>query len=495
MSCGDSIKPILKKPLVDDIKVLPGQMVKTHSPCVETNAYNKAYLNSSVYSTSSISSSAFNSSASSSSHNLNNSKNGSLSSASCPFNNYQLNQSQQQQQHSLNSAADSSKQNSSYHMEMLNLMHPNEIADQLMNKDDLLQANLIEMKKLQETMNSLSLINKKQQLLNNTTTPSSYNTHNNNSEISTIASAISNLSQQIEERKNAIKQNFFNSYEVFQNKQQHQPQSGCATPQVYSAVGQTRAPHANFGHLPFEGSCNGSIEKRLSSSHLSDQQSAASTANDIRSEYNSAIYPISNSNYSGMQQTPTGVQNSFNGSSQQSLVSARNYFAESKAYQTTLTNKNDVNESGLKKETPAYDEDEDGQSDDDDEIDSNSPNVFGAVLNDFQNNKNWCQESRPQAALKPIEHFAASTDKSTYSINDDQHLLQKFNYVSLLLDDYCDKNTSLNTKALAFKYLKDGNASDNIKKSKYSPVLILLINQIILIIETCVKTFFLLNLK
>ena len=472
MSCADSIKPILKKPLVDDIKVLPGQMVKAHSPCVETNVYNKAYLNSSVYSTSSISSSAFNSSASSSSHNLNNSKNGSLSSASCPFNNYQFNQSQQQ--HSLNSAADSSKQNSSYHMEMLNLMHPNEIADQLMNKDDLLQANLIEMKKLQETMNSLSLINKKQQLLNNTTTPSSYNTHNNNSEISTIANAISNLSQQIEERKNAIKQNFFNSYEVFQNKQQHQPQSGSATPQVYSAVGQPKAPYANFSHLPFEGSCNGSIEKRLSSSHLSDQQSAASNANDIRSEYNSAIYPINNSNmtnisnYSGMQQAATGVQNSFNNSSQQSLASARNYFAESKAYQTTLTNNNDVNESGLKKENPAYDEDEDVHSDEDDEIDSNSQNVFGAVLNDFQNNKSWCQESRPQAAsLKPAEHYAASSDKSTYSINDDQYLLQKFNYVSLLLDDYCDKNTSLNTKALAFKYLKDGNSSDSIKKSKY----------------------------
>ena len=43
------------------------------------------------------------------------------------------------------------------------------------------------------------------------------------------------------------------------------------------------------------------------------------------------------------------------------------------------------------------------------------------------------------------------------TIYEDQSLLNKFNYVSLLLDDYCDKNTSLNTKALAHKYLKDQN--------------------------------------
>ncbi len=54
-----------------------------------------------------------------------------------------------------------------------------------------------------------------------------------------------------------------------------------------------------------------------------------------------------------MQQANAGVQNSFNNSSQQSLASARNYFAVSKAYQTTLSNNNDVNESGLKKENPA----------------------------------------------------------------------------------------------------------------------------------------------
>lgn len=44
---------------------------------------------------------------------------------------------------------------------------------------------------------------------------------------------------------------------------------------------------------------------------------------------------------------------------------------------------------------------------------------------------------------------------------DQQTILHKFNYVSLLLDDYCDKNTSMNTKALASKYLKDSQSSGN----------------------------------
>lgn len=102
---------------------------------------------------------------------------------------------------------------------MLNYLNPSEIADRLMNQDDQLQSHLVDMKNLQERMNSLNLINKKQQQMNNSTTPSSYNTHNNNGEISSVANAISKLSNQIEERKNIIKVDFFHSYENHQKQQ------------------------------------------------------------------------------------------------------------------------------------------------------------------------------------------------------------------------------------------------------------------------------------
>lgn len=81
--------------------------------------------------------------------------------------------------------------------------------------------------------------------------------------------------------------------------------------------------------------------------------------------------------------------------------------------------------------------------------------MFSAALNDFKQ-QNWHQKtpqntcnvkSKSEQSMQPLSGVS--------TIYEDQSLLNKFNYVSLLLDDYCDKNTSLNTKALAHKYLKD----------------------------------------
>lgn len=95
---------------------------------------------------------------------------------------------------------------------------------------------------------------------------------------------------------------------------------------------------------------------------------------------------------------------------------------------------------------------------DDEEGDEQSENVFGAALNDFKK-QNWQENYHNQNNLnakdshnQPNLLHQAPQGSSIY---EDQHLLHKFNYVSLLLDDYCDKNTSLNTKALASKYLKN----------------------------------------
>jgi hypothetical protein len=250
-------------------------------------------------------------------------------------------------------------------------MHPQDIADLIMNKDEQLQSQLVEMNRLQETMNSLNLINKKQQMLNNSTTPSSYNTTNNNSEIANIANSISQLAHQIEERKNSIKNNLFNSFnsQIISStnstpnllKQQHQQQNNSSRTNL--------EPLAKFQ------------QNFHSSNQQQQQQQHQKRINDVKTKYNE------------------------------------------------IDEQDEVDEEEVESKIECE-------------------NVFGAALKqklDWQhqvsNNKSVC-----------------STGDTNTSI-----LLQKFNYVSLLLDDYCDKNTSMNTKALAYKYLnkKDVTLSTN----------------------------------
>jgi hypothetical protein len=87
-----------------------------------------------------------------------------------------------------------------------------------------------------------------------------------------------------------------------------------------------------------------------------------------------------------------------------------------------------------------------------------SENVFGAVLNDI-NKKNM------QIGKKNLNSVEESSERNINSnlfkdsnpsiCSSSLALLPKFNYVSLMLDDYFDKDTSIDTKELAFKYLKD----------------------------------------
>ena len=276
-------------------------------------------------------------------------------------------------------------------------MQPQEIADLLMNKDEKLQSQLVEMNRLQETMNSLNLINKKQQILNNSTTPSSYNTTNNNSEIATIASSISQLAMQIEERKNIIKNNLFNSFN-----------SQLSTPVNFKIQQQYQHQQAQT-HLQY----------------LDNNQQRSNTN-------------IFESNYKPHQ---TELPTHFLPSNQSNVRKINGN--EPKEINLKSTISKNYLDSKLKENNELQDEDK-----------VECENVFGAAL---KNKLDWQNQQQKQ------QYDLSSSNNSVSLLDpvDTSMLLQKFNYVSLLLDDYCDKNTSMNTKALAYKYLNKNDVTLN----------------------------------
>ena len=97
---------------------------------------------------------------------------------------------------------------------------------------------------------------------------------------------------------------------------------------------------------------------------------------------------------------------------------------------------------------------------------SECENVFGTALKDLKQNKNWQQsiiiDSSNQSTFidnsneskNHRQQLKSPRENRAVHSSDETSQLPKFNYVSLLLDEYCDKNTSINTEALAFKYLK-----------------------------------------
>lgn len=147
--------------------------------------------------------------------------------------------------------------------EMLTYLHPNEIAKQLMNEDAQLQAYFKEMHQLQKHLSSIS----------------QYSNHtNNNSEVSTVSHSINQLYGKIDNRKNIIKVNFFNTYQKFQ--QQLSSQSNHS-----NSIGDIQIMNKSY-----ENSFNTSIEKqRLSASNSHESGS---------SEYNSIVYSVNSTNTS-----------------------------------------------------------------------------------------------------------------------------------------------------------------------------------------------------
>ena len=140
------------------------------------------------------------------------------------------------------------------------------------------------------------------------------------------------------------------------------------------------------------------------------------------------------------------------------------------------------------------DDEEDGEGDEDEDENndkSECENVFGTALKDLKQNKNWQQSiivnsSNQSTFIENIKMSAPLKNKnllsprgfqpqtgsdsaSTSVYLSDTSQLPKFNYVSLLLDEYCDKNTSINTEALAYKYLKQNtNTNSDSCKSQIS---------------------------
>jgi hypothetical protein len=297
---------------------------------------------------------------------------------------------------------------------MLNCLYPNEIANQLLHNDEQLQAYFYELKQHQDTLAHL--------LATNTSS-------NFPSDLASIQHRIAQLSVDIEERKNVIKASFFNSYKTFTEQmtplsQSHtQPYSRTTTPSSKSYESSFTAP-------PTEN-------PRLSAQHAAPSGS---------SSVNSTVYPLSSADTSGKTcDRQKSVESSLTSSSGSSASNIR--FQAEKA-QNFNGKSSDEEEAGA----GGDDQDEDDESDD---TDSPSVNVFGAALHDFKHQYSAYQSSLPSNSTSAYNYNRPAATASTASIYDDQHLLHKFNYVSLLLDDYCDKNTSLNTKALAHKYLKD----------------------------------------
>lgn len=96
-------------------------------------------------------------------------------------------------------------------------------------------------------------------------------------------------------------------------------------------------------------------------------------------------------------------------------------------------------------------EEEEVEEDDDDS--NQYENVFGAALKELKEHKNsWGGFDGSSQQSMILNNNNISTYSAINSTNS-SIILPKFQYVSLLLDDY-DKNTSLNTEELAMKYLK-----------------------------------------
>jgi hypothetical protein len=97
-------------------------------------------------------------------------------------------------------------------------------------------------------------------------------------------------------------------------------------------------------------------------------------------------------------------------------------------------------------------DDEDGkeetEDDEEDEQERETENVFGVALKELKEKK-W-------------PHSPATSNMNSIYLNDTS-MLPKLNYVSLMLDEYCDKNTSMNTQVLAMKYLKNTSIKKQIR--------------------------------
>jgi hypothetical protein len=173
---------------------------------------------------------------------------------------------------------------------MFNYMNPNEIASQLMNSDDQLQSHLIEMKRLQDKLYSLELMsNQSKQHNAYSNSNSTHNSTSNNSEIASVGSAICQLSNQIDERKNILKNDLFHSYEMFSKQQQQQTHNKLN--QQFSGSNYNSLSE-NY-NMAASSNFNTSIEKqRLSAS------------NSQESEYNSMVYPIVSGSNTSNQHLP-----------------------------------------------------------------------------------------------------------------------------------------------------------------------------------------------
>jgi len=278
------------------------------------------------------------------------------------------------------------------------------------------------------------------------------------------------------------------SYQMQQQQQQQQ---------------QNFQPVFNLANSESNGSSKSNSQNSLNSSHKSDnlqqkiQQVNAAISNKLptnnTTSNNNNLLPVSTQEFQhqlrmSKESDEINENNNLNKlkKSAENLDYLKRYNSQ-KAQEFDLNAKEQATRSGDEnsdeEEEDEYEEEDEEEDDDDDNNDkSECENVFGTALKDLKHSKNWQQSiivnssnqstfidnaknSAPLSSKNTLSSprgFQQPNPESTSVYLSDTSQLPKFNYVSLLLDEYCDKNTSINTEALAFKYLKQNPSNSGV---------------------------------
>jgi hypothetical protein len=267
---------------------------------------------------------------------------------------------------------------------------------------------------------------------------------------------------------------------------------------------QNFQPVFNLANSESNGSSKSNSQNSLNSSHKSDnlqqkiQQANAAISNKLPTNSTTStsnnLQPVSTQEFQHqlrMSKESDEINENNNLNKLKKCGDNLDYlkrYNSQKAQEFDLNAKEQATRSGDEnsdEEDEYEEEDEEEDDDDDDDINndkSECENVFGTALKDLKQNKNWQQSiivnssnqstfidngknSAPLSsknALSSPRGFQQPSSESTSMYLSDTSQLPKFNYVSLLLDEYCDKNTSINTEALAFKYLKQNPSNSGV---------------------------------
>jgi hypothetical protein len=326
-------------------------------------------------------------------------------------------------------------------------MNMNEILDLILNKDEPLNEHLYRIKQLQEKFNSLRV-----------------QSNVDNALFMSTLHQITNLNNQIDERKKLIRNAFGRAVSQFQSQVSSTSQRLMS--QSSKKIESFHSNSSGGGSNSSSGYSNNN-SMSMDSSHVNTMLSGVSCDATVMKKPFKNPFNIDLDALHG--QSPLTVQyaslNSYSGMMMNNSVMSANQQQDVSDERTPTKNEgrpsggsphllmNNTNNTTIGNNEEA--------EDDQDEDRSECENIFSAALKDLkEKNKNWSvNKCHKKNAADSLNESGQTSDASMMMAMTHHHHHHHFqmsnNFVSLLIDEYGDKNTSMNTKALAMKYLKN----------------------------------------